>query len=286
MEAQGQRRYASENPEYGAYVNFYLAEKATDPVTVSIMDEAGQTVRELTDSTAAAGVNRIVWNLRSEGATPLNTPTGGGFRGGTFRAFVPPGDYTATLKAAEKELQTIITVRPDPRANVTAAEYAAQAEALLELRDLVSQVHGLINDTESLTEQLTDLKKKLKQMNRGTGEAPAAAEEVPLPEAADVLTAIDDALEEIEVFRNELKRPPPAMSYRQRPRLREEIRSLMFAINGATARPTTPQLGRLTELQEETAQAVDAYNRLVSTRIATINEMVREVPQVVVGAGG
>ena len=139
---------------------------------------------------------------------------------------------------------------------------------------------------ESLTEQLTDLKKKLKQMNGGVGEAPAAAEEVPLPVAADVLTAIDDALQEIETYRNELKRPPPAMSYRQRPRLREEIRSLMFAINGATARPTTPQLGRLTELQKETTQAVNAYNRLVTTRIATINEMVREVPQVVVGSGG
>ncbi|MCH8963022.1 MAG: hypothetical protein IH820_17345, partial [Bacteroidetes bacterium] len=237
MEAQGQRRYKSPNPEYGAYVTFYLAEKAAEPVTVTIMDEAGQTVRELTDSTAAAGVNRIVWDLRAEGAAPLNAPTGGGFRGGTFRPSVPPGDYTATLKAAEKELQTIITVRPDPRAHVTAAEYTAQAETLLHLRDLVSQVHGLINDTESLTEQLTDLKKKLKQINREVGEAPAAAEEVPLPEAADVLTAIDDALEEIETFRNELKRPPPAMSYRQRPRLRAEIRSLMFAINGATARP-------------------------------------------------
>ena len=285
LENQGQRRYASENPEYGAYVNFFLAEKADEPVTLTIADEAGMMVRELTDSTAAAGVNRIVWDLRSEGATPLNAPTGGGFRGGTFRALVPPGDYTATLKAAEKELQTIITVRPDPRANVTAAEYAAQAETLMDLRDLLSQVHDLINDTESLTEQLTDLKKKLKQMNGGGSDQPLMAEEVPLPEAANVLTAIDEATEEIEAFRNELKRPPPAMSYRQRPRLREEIRSLMFAINGATARPTTPQLLRLTQLQDETAQAVDAYNQLLSTRIGPINEQVRAVPQVVVGSG-
>ena len=286
MEAQGQRRYKAQNPEYGAYVNFYLADAAEEPVTVTITDASGEPVRMLTDSTASAGVNRIVWDLRYEGATPLNRPVTGGWRGGAFRPFVPPGQYTATLKAAGQEHATTITVRPDPRANLRASDYAAQTEALLKLRDLLSETHGLINGAEMMTEQLTDLKKKLGQMPDGASDGRARpGDTAPLPEAADVLTAIDEALQEIEALYHELKRPPPSMSYRQRPRLREEIRSLMFAINGATAQPTASQLLRIAELQNETAQAIEAYNTLISTRIADINNQVRTVPQIIVGGG-
>ena len=94
---------------------------------------------------------------------------------------------------------------------------------------------------------------------------------------------IDETLEEIEAFRDELRRPPPNMTYRQRPRLREEIRSLLFAIDGAAARPSAAQLVRLEELDEETVQAMGAYERLVNTRVADINAMMRQVPQVVAG---
>ncbi|MFQ5568164.1 MAG: hypothetical protein ACE5G0_00730 [Rhodothermales bacterium] len=284
MESLGQRTYVADNPRYGAYVNFYLAEDTDETVTLTITDTAGNMVRVLEDSTAGAGVNRIVWDLRSEGATPLNRTGTGGFRRGTLRPFVPPGDYTATLHAAGQEHATTITVRADPRISLTAADYAAQAEALHTLNDLLSQVHGLINDTDVLSEQLADLKKKLKQVNRTSGDPPLPAGEVLLSPEANVPAVIDQALQEIKAFRSELQRPPPGMSYRQRPRLREEIRSLMSAVNGATAPPTMPQRQRLEALQEETAQAVEAYHRLLSTQIANINTLVRDVPQVIIGS--
>ena len=46
-------------------------------------------------------------------------------------------------------------------------------------------------------------------------------------------------------------RPPPSMGYRQRPRLREEIRSLMRAIDNTTNPPTIPQLERIESLKLE-----------------------------------
>jgi len=41
------------------------------------------------------------------------------------------------------------------------------------------------------------------------------------------------------------------MGYRQRPRLREEIKSLMNAIDNTTNSPTIPQLERIKSLKDE-----------------------------------
>ena len=41
------------------------------------------------------------------------------------------------------------------------------------------------------------------------------------------------------------------MGYRQRPRLREEIKSLMNAIDNTTNPPTIPQLERIKSLKDE-----------------------------------
>jgi hypothetical protein len=60
--------------------------------------------------------------------------------------------------------------------------------------------------------------------------------------------------------------------------LSEEIRSLMRAIDSATARPTASQMLRLGELKQEVADAQNTYEKLLSGEIAKINEMVKDVP--------
>ena len=74
------------------------------------------------------------------------------------------------------------------------------------------------------------------------------------------------------------------MPYRQRPRLREEIRSLMRAINGATAKPTQPQMSRLTQLKAEVREAFNAMNQIIASDIKEINERTKNVPQISVGS--
>ena len=75
------------------------------------------------------------------------------------------------------------------------------------------------------------------------------------------------------------------MGYRQRPRLREETLSLMYAIDGATARPTKPQLDRKIQLQEETNVAMKAFDTLLNKEIASLNQLLKEMPQLMVGPG-
>ena len=279
LENLAQRTYKAENPEAGAYINVYLANKPADPATITIQDASGTTLRTMTDTTMKAGLNRTIWDLQAEPATKLNTPIAAGWRGGAFGPTVPPGTYTAIVEVAGETHETSIEVRPDPRIDIPQDDYVKQYDAMNQLNGFLSDVHVLINKTEMLTEQLTDLKHKIK----GNASAPSTFSEMPQFNPDDAMASIDDALAEITEFRDELRRPPPNMTYRQRPRLREEIRSLMFSIGGAEARPSEPQWLRISELEEETAQANEAYERLNTSRIAPINNMMRAMPQVVVG---
>ena len=279
LENLGDAAYKSDNPESGAYINYFVDEELEEPASITISDAAGATIQTITDSSATPGVNRVIWNLRSEGAKALDTPITGGWRNFNFGPKVSPGDYTIRLAAAGEEHVSLITMRGDPRIDISQEDYEARGEATAMLNDMLSQVHDLINKTERLTQQLTDLKDKIES----DAEDEDRFSEMPQFQVADAIQKIDDALEEIAAFRDELRRPPPNMTYRQRPRLREEIRSLLFSIDGATARPSEPQLARIEELDEETVQAIGAYERLMTTQVAEINTMMQQVPQIVVG---
>jgi hypothetical protein len=282
LESQGQRRYAAKNPEYGAYINFHLANDAKDPVTVTITDVSGNLVRTLEDSTAKAGLNRIVWDLRRKEATKLKTPLRGGRRSGPFRPWVLPGMYTATLKAAGQELQTSIEVASDPRLALTREDYLAQSNAVDELNGLLSQVHGLLNDSDFLKNQLTALKEKLTYNKEPLQESQTVASKTP-DTGKPAVKMIEQALKDIKAIRSQWTRPPPRMNYRQTPQLRDEIRSLMRNIDGATAKPTQSQLTRIEQLKSETQSAQTTYKAFLEGSIKPINEKVQSMPQIVSG---
>ncbi len=270
MENLGDRTYRAKNPEYGAYINFYVQKNPTTPVEVSISDNNGTFIRTLKDTLVAAGINRIVWDLRSKGATALANPPSGGWRSGVFNPLVAPGTYTAKLKVNGQELTTTIAVKPDPRAAISEQDYKMKVETMSRLTDLLSKTHEMINNSEFVVKQLRDLKEKINSsQNAGSDKT--------------LTNEIDQAIKKLEDFTNDvLKRPPPNMNYRQRPRLMEEIRSLMYAVDGATARPSTQQGNRSTELSTETQNASNQLETIISNEVGKINDKVKDMPQIVV----
>ena len=57
------------DPEYGASINYWLAERAEETPTIEIVDSAGEVVRTL-QGTNNAGINRVHWDLRDEPTVP------------------------------------------------------------------------------------------------------------------------------------------------------------------------------------------------------------------------
>ena len=149
---------------------------------------------------------------------------------------MPPGTYTAVLKANGEEHSTEITVRADHRLELTPDDYKVQAEATTDLLGLLSAAHGMINQVDDLNSQLTAIKSRV--------ENEEGEDLKPLAEDAETI------LKDLKAQKSVLTRPPPAMSYRQKPQLREEILSVLRAVNNVPARPTDSQIERVASLRE------------------------------------
>ena len=271
IENLGDRHYSAKNPDYGANINFYVSDENINTAEVEILDSDNTIIRTLKDTTLQKGVNRIVWDLGHEAATKMDNDAGGGFFSGPMHPFVSPGNYTARLKVNGEVLETPIEVRADPRMELTQQDYESKTKTLLELRELLSRTHVMINNTNTYLTQLKALKVKLEQNKEQN------IEQSLVDEITGAIRKITDLQDDI------LKRPPPSMTYRQRPRIREEIRSVMRAVNSATAKPTQPQLARLTELKGEVNAAKSTLNSIINTEIKGINTKTANIPQISVG---
>jgi len=129
----------AENPPNGAIIDYYLKSEASGPVTLEILDPAGELLRRYSSDdkvtpvnpdslsipafwvpapkslSGAAGMHRWVWDLRP---TPPAPRTGGGGGGGGFgrgAALALPGRYTMKLTVGGQSYTQPLTLKMDPR---------------------------------------------------------------------------------------------------------------------------------------------------------------------------
>jgi photosystem II stability/assembly factor-like uncharacterized protein len=129
----------AENAPYGAMIDYYLKADANGPVTLEILDPAGEVIRKYSSEdkgppvnletlnipaywvrpfeplSTAAGMHRWIWDLRpTPPARPASGGGGGGF-GRTGAATVLPGTYTVKLSVGGKNYTQPLIVKLDPR---------------------------------------------------------------------------------------------------------------------------------------------------------------------------
>ncbi len=103
--------FIAPNPPVAAHVDFWLAERVDEPVTVTISTPKGRTVRTL-EAPSRRGVNRVAWDLQAEPEQRLGTPHG-------VVEYVPAGTYRVEIRAGEHVGRVDLAVEPEPgRAHV------------------------------------------------------------------------------------------------------------------------------------------------------------------------
>jgi hypothetical protein len=131
----------AENPPFGAMIDYYLKANTSGPLTIEILDPAGEVIRKYSSEdkptpvnpdtlnipafwvrtpeplSTAAGMHRWIWDLRP---TPPPRPAGGGGGGGGFggrggAALVLPGTYTVRMTVGGKSYTQPLLVKMDPR---------------------------------------------------------------------------------------------------------------------------------------------------------------------------
>jgi len=127
----------ADNPPYGAIIDYYLGAAATGPVTIEILDPAGETIRRYSSDdalavvnpdtlsipvswaatpprlSAAAGMHRWTWDLRPAPASGSQGRQGGTGRGGGSLAL--PATYTVRLSVDGTTYTQPLTLKRDPR---------------------------------------------------------------------------------------------------------------------------------------------------------------------------
>jgi photosystem II stability/assembly factor-like uncharacterized protein len=128
----------AENAPHGAVIDYYLKNASSTPVTIDILNTAGQVIRSYTSVappavdppgqtitilwrglteavSAAAGQHRITWDLRPAPAAGGGRGGGGGGGRGGGAGGPLTGTFTVRLTANGQTLTQPLTVRPDPR---------------------------------------------------------------------------------------------------------------------------------------------------------------------------
>ena len=232
-----QNRSSSADPEYppaGAMIDYWLSPNS-GPVTIEILNAAGDVVRRMSSEappadssrrvspesgsqrvTRISGLNRFVWDMQYPGPwDPSVRRTG---RGGPL---APPGIYTVRLIANGITETRKLTLQADPRVTadgVTAAMLREQLEHNLRARDLVSEVNRL-------AARLEDLRKKA----NGSPAGSALRQQV-------------DSLDRLLIT--------PSVRY-SRPGLQSQIQYLYGAATGADQKVGRDAIARLAELRKE-----------------------------------
>jgi len=221
-----------DNPPNGAIIHYYLKARPKDDITLTVLDAKGGIVRTLTSKKEPkekedegsyspdnykqtvlpreAGLHRVVWDLRYEGAKYIR---GARVDSGQPRTgpLVVPGTYALQLKVNGKTLTGKVEVKLDPRQKITESEVAAkdrrgglkpreleeQLKLTLQLRDDISRLSGAANDLRSIRKQLTAREELLKDNKTAK----------PLLDAGKALMKQLDALE------NAMHNPKAKVSY-------------------------------------------------------------------------
>ena len=207
---------------------------------------------------ARVGLNRFNWDLRTD---PIPGVTNIFVMGGHAGPRVVPGEYTMRLSTDQEGIEPVeitATVLADPRVEGTADDYAAQQEALDEIRDLVTDIHETVTQFRSVKSQLSTQMALLENMD----------------DQKELAKAAKSALDAINTWESNLIQPKQktfqdVINFRNK--LNAELIYLGGQIDTNEPKPTKACIARLAELSKQWQSAETELQKVVSGPVAEFN---------------
>ena len=206
------------------------------------------------------GHNRFVWNMRYPNAEDFEGMIV--WSGGMGGPMAKPGKYQAKLSIGDFEQVIPFEIKPHPRSEATAEDYAAQFDYLMSVRDKLTETHKGIKKIRLIKKSISGVTGPMKGKDdyKDVLEAAGAMEKK--------LTAIEEALYQTK---NRSRQDPLNFPIRLNDRL-----SGLNSIFGDHP-PTKQQVGvrdmlfelidvELAKLAEVEADDVPAFNKLVQSK--------------------
>lgn len=157
-----------ENPASGVVFNYYL--KGADDsskVSITVFDKQGKPIKTFSKNAKAvtdkidfnSGMNQFVWDMNYPPAETVEGLILWNGRISTAKA--APGKYSARFRYGKDSVDVPFVIKADPNYKMTEADYDAQVDFLLQVRDKFSEVQVAIKNIRSLRSQINEFTAKL-----------------------------------------------------------------------------------------------------------------------------
>ncbi|MHB8151873.1 MAG: WD40/YVTN/BNR-like repeat-containing protein [Vulcanimicrobiaceae bacterium] len=262
-------RFSGQNPPYGAILDFYQKAPQKKSPTVDILNARGRIIRHIGGThkmgkkkvpnvTNVVGINRVVWDFRTDGPIRWMGAARKEFRGPKEGAMVPPGRYTARIVLNGKTYTQPFTVKPDPRTPYTQADFEAAYRFARKYLRVYGKVDSVLNALDAQKASLLAARASASK----AGETALAAQ-------IDAANAKRSAL--FHAFTANYHNDE---DFIQRPgKLREKIPAGFFF--AAMAPPTAATLTYARKFNVEYRAAMAEYNGYVGTVLKPVAAAVR-----------
>jgi len=300
---------AARNPPEGASVPYFLKEKPEGDISLTFLEADGREIRTFSSKNVEeeesgeaartgegaedvtqmrsetprkqkepripkeAGLNRFVWNLRYPEATKIEDDEVANnlVEDGAQGPIVPPGRYRVRLVVGDVSLEEEFEVQKDPRVSVPDADFAAQLELLLQVRDKLSAVHGAVNKVRALRKRAEDW-------------ASRARDKPDLARVLSAATAVVDRLKPIEAELMQVKAVSRGDTLNFPVRLNGKLAVLAGGIASGDGAPTGAQREVFGELSQRVDRQIDLLDEVVATEIDALNNAITAANLPPVGA--
>ncbi len=269
-----------EDPEYGAYLNYYLKAPAKSAPTVQILDAGGKLVRTLR-GTNTAGLNRLAWDLRDEPSAEVRLLTSplyadhivagpaGRTAPGTPRLSIlmPPGTYTVKLTVDGSSQSQPLEVRKDPNSGGTDAEITEQVR-------MVAAIKAQLNEGAVAVARVEAVRLQVQQVQRLANDA----------EVTRLARALDAKIVDVEMNLVDLRQTGGGQDgVRFGSKLLAKLGYLATGAASSDFKPTS-QHGEVNQiLAAELRQHLSAIDGVLASELAPFNAMLKAkgLPEVV-----
>ena len=282
------------NPPAGAYIDYVLDASVTGPVTLTITDAQGATVRTFSSDdkvtppdltriditpnwivppavlATGAGAHRLVWDLHyaapepplSDDDSPTRHEDG---------VWAPPGDYRVELTAGGRHSRQSLTVAADPRVHLPASAYAHEFALARDIERARVRIAAALAEAQRIHTALTE-----RSASTGTKGSAAGS---PAATAAPAVTAALAAADRELLAVTDIEPGKPAPDFLGRPPttiegltyLGETFRALARAVDGADGAPTSDALEGYTRHTALLERALAGWQQFKSGALAHLN---------------
>ena len=280
--------YTSPNPPAGA-IFYYSLDREPDlkeeTLSAEILNLEGEVLRTLNSSKDAGnkggkdkkgyslpaekGINRAVWDLRTDDVTMVpglyqfGAPKDGALPGYTLS----PGMYTLRLSLGDQVLEQPLELRWDPNFSYEPATITVQQELARRVYEMLDETYRSVLALQTIKEQIASRAKIAKDIAKGN------------EDMEDSIEAADTLVETIENWENTLinrKRSNGQNVLAYEPRINFHMFTLLSSADDAMQGLTQGQRDRFDDLEAEWKTAMTARDKLLAEDIPAFNESVEQ----------